>query len=96
MMGLFDKKYVRRILKTLYYEENMRYSELKRSLTGISPKTLVDRLRDLEEFGVLERRAYAEVPLRVEYRLTERGLELAGLVVATCEWVEKWYPVASS
>jgi DNA-binding HxlR family transcriptional regulator len=96
MMGLFDKKYVRRILKTLFYVDNMRYSELKRRLTGISPKTLVERLRDLENFGVIERSVHAEVPIRVEYRLTPRGIELARLVVATCEWVEKWYPTTPS
>src|SRR5215468_11869793 len=47
-----------------------RFSELRASLAGISPKTLTDRLRSLEEHGLVERASYAEIPPRVEYRLT--------------------------
>ena len=53
-----------------------RFSELQRSLGGISPKTLSDRLRRLEEAGVITRACFAEMPPRVEYRLTDKGLAL--------------------
>lgn len=57
-----------------------RFSELERSLVGISPKTLSERLVALEREGVLSRRTYAEVPPRVEYSLTEKGQALAGVI----------------
>jgi DNA-binding HxlR family transcriptional regulator len=96
MINLIDRKWVRRILKTLVIEGPLRFSELEKQLAGISPKTLTERLRDLEEKEMVIRTVYPEVPIRVEYRLTERGIEVANLVVATCDWVKKWYPNTTS
>lgn len=96
MIDLIDRKWVRRILKTLVIEGPMRFSELERQLAGISPKTLTERLRDLEEKEMVVRKVYPEVPIRVEYSLTERGVEVARIVVATCDWVKKWYPIHAS
>lgn len=63
-----------------------RFGELRSSLTGISPKTLTDRLRGLEEDGLVERRIYAEVPPRVEYSLTPAGRTLEPVLVALADW----------
>jgi DNA-binding HxlR family transcriptional regulator len=63
-----------------------RFGELRRSLAGISPKTLTDRLRGLEEHGLVERRIYAEVPPRVEYSLTPAGRTLEPVLVALSQW----------
>lgn len=63
-----------------------RFSQLRSSLTGISPKTLTDRLRGLEEHGLVERAAYAEIPPRVEYTLTARGHELQPVIHALATW----------
>src|SRR6202041_3509458 len=57
-----------------------RFCELERSLEGISPRTLSLRLRALEDEGVLERQTFPEVPPRVEYALTEKGLDLLPIV----------------
>jgi DNA-binding HxlR family transcriptional regulator len=57
-----------------------RFSELERSLEGISPRTLSLRLRALEEQGIVERRTFPEVPPRVEYSLTEKGLGLIPII----------------
>jgi len=57
-----------------------RFSTLQRSLAGISPKTLAERLRSLQEAGILTRTSYPEVPPRVEYALTARGQELLLLI----------------
>jgi DNA-binding HxlR family transcriptional regulator len=67
-----------------------RFSELQRSLVGISPRTLSLRLRSLEEEGIVERRAFAEMPPRVEYRLTARGAHLVPLVDAMREYGRQW------
>lgn len=63
-----------------------RFSELRASLTGISPKTLTDRLRELQEAGLVERAMYAEIPPRVEYSLTARGLTLRPVLDSLAEW----------
>jgi DNA-binding HxlR family transcriptional regulator len=57
-----------------------RFCELERSLQGISPRTLSLRLRALEEEGIVERQTFPEVPPRVEYALTEKGMALVPLI----------------
>lgn len=63
-----------------------RFGQLRAALTGVSPKTLTDRLRHLEAGGILTRRVYAEVPPRVEYQLTERGRRLEPILLAMWAW----------
>ena len=67
-------------------EGQSRFCELERSLDGISPRTLSLRLRALEVEGIVERRTFAEVPPRVEYRLSPLGTTL----VAPLEGLSKW------
>src|SRR5436190_5321450 len=57
-----------------------RFSELEHSCVGISPRTLSERLRALEDEGLVERRSYAESPPRVEYELTEKGGALLPII----------------
>jgi DNA-binding HxlR family transcriptional regulator len=63
-----------------------RFTEIRRGLDGLNPRTLAERLRMLEADGIVTRRAYAEVPPRVEYTLTERGRSLGPVLVAMAEW----------
>lgn len=67
-----------------------RFSQLQRSLAGISPGTLSVRLRSLEEEGIIERREFAEMPPRVEYRLTAKGEHLVPIVDAMREYGTNW------
>jgi DNA-binding HxlR family transcriptional regulator len=67
-----------------------RFSELQRSLAGISPRTLSIRLRGLEDAGIVERREFAEMPPRVEYRLTPKGADLAPIVDAMRDYGARW------
>jgi len=73
-----------------------RFTELQRSLRGISPRTLSIRLRALEEEGIIERREFAEMPPRVEYRLTEKGVHLVPIVDAMREYGSKWLGAAET
>ena len=63
-----------------------RFGELKKSLTGISQKVLTANLRDMEANGLLTRKAYPEVPPRVEYTLTETGESLKPVLSAMFDW----------
>jgi len=67
-----------------------RFNQLERSLHGISPKTLSERLRSLEEEGIIFRRTFAEVPPRVEYSLTEKGRDLVVLIESMRNYGERW------
>lgn len=77
--NLIGNKWTPLILRDLATGER-RFSELERSLGGISPKTLSERLRKLEEAEVLTRKCYAEVPPRVEYALTQKGTALLPVI----------------
>jgi len=67
-----------------------RFSALERSLAGISPKTLSERLKALEKSAVVTRKSFAEVPPRVEYTLTEMGWELIPLIEHMRDYGTKW------
>ena len=64
----------------------MRFSELRRAMPGVTQKMLTQQLRELEADGVVRRKVYPQVPPRVEYSLTERGLSLKPVVEAMCRW----------
>lgn len=63
-----------------------RFGELKKSLTGVSQKVLTASLKDMAENGLVTRKAYAEVPPRVEYSLTETGRSLQPIILAMFDW----------
>lgn len=67
-----------------------RFGELRRSLSGVSPKTLSERLKELEEKGVIIRTAYPTVPPTVEYSLTEKGWSLKPMIKEMKLWGAKW------
>jgi len=68
----------------------MRFGELQRSLIGISPKTLSERLKRLEEADVVRRTCFKEVPPRVEYTLTEKGHALLPIIDAMRGYGSTW------
>lgn len=67
-----------------------RFSELKRSVGGVSQKVLTAQLRAMEESGLVSRKVYAEVPPRVEYSLTREGRSLKPILDAMRAWGEAY------
>src|SRR5437763_8406611 len=67
-----------------------RFNQLERSLHGISPKTLSERLRSLEEEGIITRQTFAGVPPRVEYSLTEKGRDLVDVIESMRGYGKGW------
>ena len=67
-----------------------RNHELLEALQGISSKTLMLRLRELEKYGLLARRVYPEVPPHVEYSLTQKGLQVQPVIIALKQLGEQW------
>lgn len=74
------------VLYTLQHKEPLRFKQLQRELPDISQKSLTQTLRILEEDGFVHREVFAEVPPRVEYRLTERGLSFLPVIDNLIGW----------
>ncbi|MBC5804874.1 MAG: transcriptional regulator [Candidatus Eremiobacter antarcticus] len=67
-------------------EGTKRFRELQRAMQGVTPKVLTRQLRDLEHDGLVSRKAYAEVPPRVEYTLTPLGRSLLPVLQQLHHW----------
>lgn len=74
------------ILRNLLNYKVQRFNELERGINGISQKMLTQHLRQMESDGLLNRKVYAEVPPRVEYSLTEKGLSLKPIIDVMHDW----------
>ncbi len=88
---LIGNKWTPLIIRDLVKGEK-RFSELERSLRGISPKTLSERLKKLEDASVVNRTCFAEVPPRVEYTLTEKGFALLPVIESMRSYGKEWLP----
>ncbi|GIP22100.1 helix-turn-helix domain-containing protein [Paenibacillus sp. J22TS3] len=80
-LDVIGTKWTFLIIRDLLLDDTLRFSQLLRSLEGISPKTLALRLRELENQDIVARKVYPEVPPRVEYSLTEKGRRLEGIFI---------------
>jgi DNA-binding HxlR family transcriptional regulator len=67
-----------------------RFSVLQNKLDGISPRTLSQRVDELERKNVITKRSYAEVPPRVEYSLTNKGKDLLSILKSMAAWGDKY------
>jgi len=73
-----------------------RFCELTSTVEGLSDRVLSDRLRELEVEVIVERVVYPQIPVRVEYKLTEKGRALEPVVNAIHKWAEQWVPMPES
>jgi len=81
-------KYKGRVLWRLR-DGKLRYGELRKTVTGITPKMLTQVLRELEEDGLIIRTVFIEVPPRVEYTLSGSGLKLLPLLAQLRDWAKE-------
>lgn len=88
ILEILDGKWTLLLLFELF-KGTRRFGELRRRLQPISPKTLTDRLRLLEEKGIITRTLYPGIPLHVEYELTESGLGLQPIFAAMWTWTQE-------
>src|SRR3979411_1841256 len=86
---LLGKRWTGLLLDALM-EGPRRFCELTATVEGLSDRVLSDRLRELEVGGGVERIGCPQIPVRVEYKLTVRGLALKPVVEAIHELAEKW------
>jgi DNA-binding HxlR family transcriptional regulator len=84
-VALIGSKWKLLIIRNLL-QRPWRFNELKKNLDGISQKVLTDSLRSMEEDGLITRTVYPEVPLRVEYALSDLGQSLKPVLDSMVEW----------
>ena len=87
---VLGKRWSLNILRNLSAKDSIRFNELKRLLHGISSTVLSERLRELELEGLIYKKIYPEIPLRVEYSLTVRAKDLEPILHSLANWVNKW------
>ncbi len=84
------------VIHALGLKQPARFNELKRRIHNISATSLAERLNELDQRKVVERKVYPETPPRVEYSLTKKGLELLEILDGLAQWVIKWDKQAPS
>lgn len=86
-LKIIGSKWTMLILHNLF-SGPMRFGQLQRALSGISPKTLSQRLQELEKEKIIKKHVFAEVPLHVEYSLTKKGQSLSKIFDDMAQWGE--------
>jgi DNA-binding HxlR family transcriptional regulator len=87
-LNLLNQRWTLHIVRTLLAGKR-RFNEIVRE-NGINPRTLRERLRALEEEGVVTRTVISAIPPNVEYALTPKGMALNGIFEALAEWGRLW------
>ncbi len=70
---LVGKKFVIHILRNMIFYHQSRFNQLLNSILDINPRILSNRLREMEKDGLIQRVIYDDIPVRVEYQITEKG-----------------------
>ncbi len=86
---LLGKRWNGLILRVLL-QGPQRFKDISAVIPNMSDKMLVDRLKQLEEAGLVERSVYPETPVKIEYKLSEKGKALEPAMNELQNWAEKW------
>lgn len=86
VMGVLGRSWTLSLIGVLGNRGTLRFNELQDSVRGIGSKALAQRLKELAELGLISRNLFAEVPVRVEYHLTESGVELRQALIPLLSW----------
>jgi DNA-binding HxlR family transcriptional regulator len=85
-LDFFGGKWKSRIICTLAQNPNMRYTALRRELGNITDTMLASSLKELQDSGIVTRIQYNEMPPRVEYDLTKKGISTIPVLLRICQW----------
>ena len=86
---LLGKRWTGLIIRTLLNGQK-RFSDISQAIPNMSARMLTERFRELEIEGIITRKVYPEIPVRIEYELTEKGTELKAVMDEVQKWAEKW------
>ena len=85
-MSVLEGRWKSTILCVLAKWGPRRFNQLVKSIEGISPRMLTKQLKELERDGIVERTVYPEMPPRVEYSITEKGMSLVPVLKVLADW----------
>lgn len=85
-LDVFGGKWKSRVICVLAEKATLRYSALRKEMTNITDAVLATTLKELISDGIIERTQYNEIPPRVEYRLTEKGVSVVPILQSICKW----------
>ena len=88
-ISILNKKWNCMIIRCMLSEPR-RFSDISNYVEGLSDRLLSQRLHELEESGIVERKVYASKPVVVEYSLTQKGLSFRQVVEAIQRWADQW------
>lgn len=91
-LSLIGGKWKMFILYLLIENQQLRYNELQRAIGTVSYKTLSVQLKELEADGLISRKEYPQIPPKVEYSITEKGMSLVHIMDDMCYWGQKNRP----
>lgn len=91
VLNRFSDKWSLLVLCILFPDKIMRYGEIKNAIPDISQKMLTNTLKNLEECHLIKRDAYAEIPPRVEYSVTETGKSLMPAIQIMINWSQEHF-----
>ena len=86
---LLGKRWTGLIIRTLLSGQK-RFSDISEAIPNMSARMLTERFKELEKEGIIIRTVYPETPVRIEYKLTEKGTELQSAMDEIQQWAEKW------
>ncbi|MCK5183479.1 MAG: helix-turn-helix transcriptional regulator [Candidatus Heimdallarchaeota archaeon] len=89
IIDVLSKKWTLLIIVVIGNHKTIRFNKIMDQFAGINPKTLSQRLKELENAKLIVRKAYPEVPLRVEYSLSKDGEELIDAICPLMDWATK-------
>lgn len=92
-LDIFGGKWKPRLLCILGHKKSMRYGEIKDQMENISDAALADSLKELQQQDIIERKQYNEMPIRVEYSLTNKGKTLLPVLNTISNWAIKIAPL---
>jgi DNA-binding HxlR family transcriptional regulator len=88
-MEIVGRRWTGAIVRALLAGD-VRFSQIRATIPGLSDRLLSQRLKDLEAEGVLVRQVFDETPVRIEYYLTPKGEGLVAVVEAASAWADQW------
>jgi DNA-binding HxlR family transcriptional regulator len=86
---LLGKRWTGLIIRSLLSGPK-RFSDFQQIIPGLSARMLTERFKELEECSIIIRKVYPEMPVRIEYELTEKGRDLEKVMDEIQSWAEKW------
>lgn len=89
---IIGKKFTIHIIRNMVMRDHTRFNQFLDNIENINPKTLSARLKEMEKTGLISRDVYDEIPIRVEYHLTNKGKDLQGILLQMAAFSMKHYP----